>query len=54
MTHVKNGAEILLFLQQNNIGDFKDLDNSVNAMHGRLNADSKKLNDKDAVDGLST
>ena len=45
LTHVKNGAEILLFLQQNNIRDFEDLDNSVDAMHGKLNAASKKLND---------
>jgi hypothetical protein len=42
LTHVKNGAEILFFLQSNKICNNEDLDNKVNAMHGKLNATKKK------------
>ena len=43
LTHVKNGAEILYFLQTNEIGDFEDLDKKAKAMHCKLNSTSTEL-----------
>jgi len=45
ITNIQNAAEILAFLQRNDIADDADMDRKVNAMHGRLNATSKELND---------
>ena len=40
---MKNGAEILCFLQSNKIGGFEDLDNRVDEMHKRLNSTSDEV-----------
>ena len=38
LTRLKNGAEILYFLQSNKIFSMEDLENKVSAMHGKVNS----------------
>jgi len=44
ITNLQNAAEILAFLQRNDIADDADMDKKVNAMHSKLNSVSKELN----------
>ena len=43
ITNIKNSAEMLVFLQHNNITDSADLENKVNAMHKNLNSASEEV-----------
>jgi len=43
LSRVKSGAEILYFLHSNKIYSMEDLENKVNAMHGKLNSTSAEL-----------
>jgi len=44
LTRLKSAAEIVFFLQSNNISDTTELDKKVSAMRGKFNATSKELN----------